>query len=68
MKKVAVFLVLFSTLTLSAKAQWFDFSNNQSFSIGLNLGAVGYKLDQQGLNTDLMDFGIGASVTLVVFI
>lgn len=64
MKKVAFFAVLFSMMTISAKAQWFDFSNNQSASIGLNLGAVGYKLDQQGLNTDLMNFGIGASVTL----
>jgi hypothetical protein len=64
MKKVALFVVLFSMMTISAKAQWFDFSNNLSASVGLNLGAVGYKLDQQGLNTDLMDFGIGASVTL----
>ncbi len=63
-KRSIILVALLALMTFSAKAQWFDFSNNQSASIGLNLGAVGYKIDQQGLNTDLMNFGIGASITL----
>lgn len=64
MKKVALLTVLLSLMTFSAKAQWFDFSNNNSVSIGFNVGAVGYQLNGKGLNTDLAGLGFGASVTL----
>lgn len=64
MKKVALLAVLFSLITFSAKAQWFDFSNNNSVSIGFNAGAVGYHLGNKGLNTDYLGVGFGASVTL----
>ena len=63
MKKVALFVVLFSMMTISAKAQWFDFSNNQRASIGLNLGVVGYDLNSQGLDKSIANFGIGANVS-----
>ena len=51
-------------MTISAKAQWFDFSNNQRASIGLNVGAVGYTLSSQGLYTDLAGLGFGASLSI----
>ena len=44
MKKVVLFTVLFTLMTLSAKAQWFDFSeNNDRAVVGLNTGLVGYR-------------------------
>ena len=43
MKKEALFAVLFSMMTINAKAQWFDFSQNtMDASIGVNIGMVGY--------------------------
>ena len=45
MKKVVLIAVLFSMVTLSAKAQWFDFSQNAyDASVGVNLGMAGYHL------------------------
>lgn len=64
MKKVALFAVLFSLMTISAKAQWFDFSNNHRASIGFNAGVVGYNLEKGGINSELADFGIGGSLSI----
>ena len=64
MKKVALFVVLFTMMTFSAKAQWFDFSNNHRASIGLNLGVVGYDFTSQGLDKNIASFGFGANVSV----
>lgn len=64
MKKVALFVVLFTMMTFSAKAQWFDFSNNHRASIGLNLGVVGYDFTSQGLDKNIANFGFGANVSV----
>lgn len=64
MKKVTLFAVLFSLMTISAKAQWFDFSNNHRASIGFNAGVVGYHLEKEGFDTKFADFGIGGSLSI----
>ena len=65
MKKVALFAVLFSMMTVSAKAQWFDFSqNSMDASLGVNAGMVGYHFNGQ-IDKTYNNFGIGASVSLV---
>lgn len=64
MKKVTLIAVLLSMMTITAKAQLFDLSNNIRASIGLNLGMVGYKFDKQVLDMGLADFGIGASLSV----
>ena len=66
MKKVALFMALFTMVTLSAKAQWFNLSNNMNdVTIGLNLGAVGYDFDGRQINNAYNGFGIGASFSLL---
>ena len=68
MKKVALFAVLFSMVTLSAKAQWFDFSQNtHDATVGLNLCMVGYHLGNHQAEKDLSGFGFGVSASLVGF-
>ena len=68
MKKVVLFAVLFSMATLSAKAQWFDFSQNAyDASVGVNLGMVGYHLGNKQAQKDLAGFGFGVSASLVGF-
>lgn len=65
MKKVALFAVLFSLMTVSAKAQWFDFSQNtQEVSIGLNAGVVGYHFNGQ-IDDTYLGFGSGVSFSLM---
>lgn len=65
-KKSFILLALLALMTFSAKAQWFDFTNNVRASIGLNLGCVGYRFYPQGmkLDTELADFGIGACLSI----
>ena len=66
MKKLALFAALFSMMTFSAKAQWFDFSQNTTdFTIGLNLGEVGYHFDGSHVDKTYSDFGFGLSFSLV---
>ena len=65
MKRFFLLVAMIMSLTLGAKAQWFDFSKNERMSIGLNVGVVGYRLDNQGLNTDYSDIGIGVSFSLM---
>ena len=63
MKKVTLIVVLLSMMTISAKAQWFNFSNNKRASIGLNLGCVGYDFSGSGINKQYAGFGIGANLS-----
>ena len=64
MKKVALFAVMFSLMTLSGKAQWFDFSNNRRASIGGNLGVVGYDLTSKSVEKNLSGFGTGINLSI----
>ena len=65
MKKVALFAVLFSMMTISAKAQWFDFSQNtMDASIGVNIGMVGYHFNGE-IDKTYNDLGFGISFSLV---
>lgn len=55
---LTIFLVLSMT---SAKAQWFDFANNEErLTIGFNIGAAGYGTDYQdvGFGTSLSFYGV----------
>ena len=69
MKKLAIVAVLLTAFTFSAKAQWFDFSENlKDLTIGVNAGAVGYDYNISGnphLNKNIADFGCGVSVSLL---
>ena len=67
MKKYALIAVMVSMMTIGAKAQVFDFTNNfNDFTIGLNLGAVGYHFNGQ-IDKTYVDFGVGASVSVLGF-
>ena len=66
MKKVVLIAVLFSMVTLSAKAQWFDFSQNAyDATVGVNLGMVGYHMGNSQAEKNLAGFGFGVSASLV---
>lgn len=71
MKKVAFITLLFSMMTLSAQAQWFDFSENMNRAVvGFNTGLVGYRSVTslaQSQTWDFCDVGIGASVAIAGF-
>ena len=76
MKKVAFITLLFTMLTVSAKAQWFDFSKNMERAVfGINVGPLGYKsFGDLFNNTNTMPFntrpwdgtniGIGVNVAV----
>ena len=65
MKKVALFVVLFSLLSLSAKAQWFDFSQNLNRGVvGFNVGLIGYHANGEPGSADFSDLGVGVSLAL----
>ena len=68
MKKIAIFTVLLSMMTISAQAQWFDFSENTNrAAFGLNTGLVGYKnvTDLASAETwNFSDVGVGVSVAI----
>lgn len=66
MKKVALlFMVLFSMTTFSAKAQMFDFTNNLTdFTVGLNVGPVGYHFNGQ-IDKTYSGLGVGASISFL---
>lgn len=66
MKKITLFAVLFSMMTISAKAQWFDFSQNMSdVTIGFNAGVVGYHFGEGQIDKTYADFGWGVSASLL---
>ena len=65
MTKKTFILVTLLVLSLgSAKAQWFDLSNNQRFSIGANIGCVGYNLNGQGIDKQYAGFGTGINMSM----
>ncbi len=64
-KKSIVLLVLLGFFVSSAKAQWFDFSqNNKDFTIGVNVGAVGYDFANGQINKTYSDLGVGLSLSM----
>lgn len=63
MKKATFIVALLLTMAVSAKAQWFDFSNNKRFSIGFNIGVVGYDLTSQGIDKTYSGFGTGINIS-----
>ena len=63
-KKSFIIVTLLVLMTVSLKAQWFDFSNNYRASLGLNLGVVGYDLTSQGIDKTLAGFGAGANLSI----
>ena len=66
MKKVALFVVLFTMMTFSAKAQLFDFRNNLTdVTFGFNLGVVGYDFEHGQVVKNIANFGGGVSVSLL---
>ena len=65
MKKVALFAVLFSLMSLSAKAQWFDFSQNINRGVvGFHTGLVGYNNVNGISDMGLSDLGVGLSLNV----
>ena len=65
MKKVALFVVLFSMMTISAKAQWFDFSQNiKRGVVGFHTGLVGYNNVNDLSGMSLSDLGVGLSLNV----
>lgn len=65
-KKTIILFALLALMVGSAKAQWFDFSNNYRASVGLNLGVVGYHFDiSDGIeHKDYANFGYGVSLSI----
>lgn len=70
MKKLTLIALLISMMTISAQAQWFDFSENMNRAVvGFNTGLVGFRnvtssttLDPS--TWDLADVGVGVSVAI----
>ena len=71
MKKLAIFAVLLSMMTISAQAQWFDFSENTNRAVvGFNTGLVGFKNFTSSTallpeTWNLSDIGVGVSVAIM---
>ena len=68
MKKATLIAVLISMMTISAQAQWFDFSENMNRgTIGFNSGLVGYHSVSDlanGSTWTFTDVGVGLSLSL----
>lgn len=64
MKKSLFFVVLLALIAGTAQAQWLDMRNNQRAAIGLNIGAVGYGLTGNGINTQYNGLGIGFNFSI----
>lgn len=53
-------------MTLTAKAQFLDFSQNRyDVTLGLNLGVVGYHFDGSHIDKTYSNFGTGISMSLM---
>ena len=71
MKKLAIFAVLLSMMTIGAQAQWFDFSENTNRAVvGFNTGLVGFKNFTSSTallpeTWNLSDIGVGVSVAIM---
>ena len=59
MKKVALIAVLFSMMTISAHAQWLDFSQNMNRAVfGIHIGPAGYdSFGELFKNSNTMPYG-----------
>ena len=65
MKKVALIAVLFSLMSLSAKAQWFDLTQNLNRGVvGFHTGLVGYNNFNDIPDMSLSDLGVGLSLNV----
>ena len=65
MKKVALIAVLFSLMSLSAKAQWFDLTQNLNRGVvGFHTGLVGYNNVNDIPDMSLSDLGVGLSLNV----
>ena len=65
-KKILFLVTLFVLSVGTAKAQWFDFSENRSdVTVGVNLGVVGYDFGSSQINKTYAGFGSGVSVSLL---
>ena len=65
MKKVAIIAVLFSLMSLSAKAQWFDLTQNLNRGVvGFHTGLVGYNNVNDIPDMSLSDLGVGLSLNV----
>ena len=65
MKKVTVLAVLLSLMTISAKAQWFDLSQNLNRAVvGFHTGLVGYHEVNDISEMSLSDLGVGLSFNI----
>lgn len=65
MKKVALIAVLFSLMSLSAKAQWFDLTQNLNRGVvGFHTGLVGYNNVNDIPDLSLSDLGVGLSLNV----
>lgn len=68
MKKLALIALLFSMMTISAQAQWFDFSQNMNRAVaGVNTGLVGFRSISDLGNAETWNFsdvGVGVSVAI----
>ena len=71
MKKYVFITLLFSMLTISTQAQWFDLTENKERAVvGFNTGLVGYRSVQDLSSSqtwDLSDVGVGASIAIAGF-
>ena len=66
MKKKSIILVALLVLSFSLKAQLFDFRNNLSdFSIGFNLGVVGYDYAPGQIDKTYSGLGTGVSLSVL---
>lgn len=66
MKKVALFVALFTMMTFSANAQWLNFSENQNRAVvGFHAGLVGYNGVDDIPTKSLSDLGFGISLNIV---
>lgn len=66
MKKLTIIAVLCSMMTLSAHAQWFDFSENLNRGvIGFHTGLVGYREINNIPDMKFSDLGVGVSLNFM---
>ena len=66
MKKITVLVAMLSIFAFSAKAQVFDFTNNLTdFTIGLNIGVVGYDFNGGNIDKTYNGWGGGASMSIL---
>ncbi len=66
MKKAVLIAALLSVMTFGAKAQVFDFTNNLTdFTVGFNLGVVGYDYAPGQIDKTFAGLGTGVSLSVL---